>query len=135
MRSTSSCSALLWKLSSAAPRVAAIDFRRSSMAGSVTSPYQPGSRRPSRFRLGPLMSRIRGMAAGHSIGPRVICPEIAPNRRRTAPICGNSADFGDFCPDPGLGGFQVDLAGIERADDREDDVGLLTVQLAHVEGD
>ena len=60
-RSTSSCSALLWKQSRLAPRRAASAFSRSSMAGSVTSPYQPGSRRPSRLRFGPLMTRIRGM--------------------------------------------------------------------------
>src|SRR5688572_4715749 len=116
------------------------------MAASVTSPYQPGSRRPSRFRLGPLTSRIPGIdglltpcipVRGRDIQPdnRLIVQKksgLGSERRRSGVYL---ADSGDFGLDPGLGSLEVDLACIDGANDRQDDVRLRTVQLADVDGD
>src|SRR5690606_41919359 len=63
MRSMIAPSWFDWKKDSSAPRPGAISDSRASMSASVARPYTPGSRTPSIFKFGPLMTAI--LSTGH----------------------------------------------------------------------
>src|SRR5690606_19618433 len=62
-RSTSACSALDWKASSACPASPARRARSASMSARVVWPYTSGSRVPSRLRLGPCRTSSLAMVS------------------------------------------------------------------------
>src|SRR5688500_10705927 len=103
IRLISSASALLWKADRRWPASAASWLDRFTICSSVTDPYVPGSRVPSRFRLGPLRSSRWAMqkwGAPNSLQRR--WRRVYPDYRQFGDAFRHDAD--QIRSDPELGG-------------------------------
>src|SRR5215471_16910989 len=155
MRSMSSCSALLWKLTRSCPISRATAAARFSRLSRVSVPYTAGSRLPSRLRFGPFNNSTRAMTLGFLLLKRrsatggecnlmrhhldTSCWDFRGTCRNWAKSLSASAGGRAQAPDT-LGNLlpcelQAELAGVHVADALQDQLRFVLVQLADLESD